>query len=124
MADLMEGLRSAVTDRAELPGMSLMEHLEELRKRLFHAAAYLMVGFAVAYAFHERLYGIIQKPLDDLGISISTTPTPPTVSISISRPPSSAEPSSPRLSSSIKSGSSSRPECTPTRSATLCLSCR
>jgi sec-independent protein translocase protein TatC len=78
MADLMDGLRAAVSDRAELPGMSLMEHLEELRKRLFHAAAYLMVGFAIAYAFHVRMYGIIQKPLDDLHIDLNYThPTDP-----------------------------------------------
>ena len=32
--DLAERARNAVQDRAELPGMSLMEHLEELRKRL------------------------------------------------------------------------------------------
>jgi sec-independent protein translocase protein TatC len=75
MADLdpIEGLRAAVVDRAELPGMSLMEHLGELRKRLIHSVVYLLIGFAVAYAFHERLYGIIQKPLDDLHIPLNFT---------------------------------------------------
>ena len=57
MADLVDGLRTAVTDRAELPGMSLMEHLAELRKRLIHSVVYLLVGVVVAYIFHERLYG-------------------------------------------------------------------
>ena len=33
----LDRARKAVSDRAELPGMSLMEHLEELRKRLLHA---------------------------------------------------------------------------------------
>ena len=37
MADLIDRARTAVTDRAELPGMSLMEHLGELRKRLIHS---------------------------------------------------------------------------------------
>ena len=75
MADLdpIEGFRAAVTDRAELPGMSLMEHLGELRKRLIHSVVYLLIGFAVAYIFHERLYGIIQKPLDDLHIPLNFT---------------------------------------------------
>jgi sec-independent protein translocase protein TatC len=75
MADLdpIEGFRAAVVDRAELPGMSLMEHLGELRKRLIHSVVYLLIGFAVAYAFHERLYGIIQKPLDDLHIPLNFT---------------------------------------------------
>ena len=52
--EAIEKARKAVTERAELPGMSLMEHLEELRKRLVHSAAYLAVGFVVAYAFHEK----------------------------------------------------------------------
>src|ERR1700678_2885959 len=73
MADLVDSVRNAVSDRAELPGMSLMEHLTELRKRLIHATVYLLIGFAVAYAFHERLYGIIQKPLDDLHIPLNFT---------------------------------------------------
>ena len=75
MADLdsIDGLRAAVADRVELPGMSLMEHLEELRKRLIRSVIFLVIGFAIAYAFHERLYGVIQKPLDDLHIALNFT---------------------------------------------------
>jgi sec-independent protein translocase protein TatC len=73
MADLVDSVRAAVTDRVELPGMSLMEHLTELRKRLIHATVYLLIGFVVAYAFHERLYGFVQKPLDDLHIALNFT---------------------------------------------------
>jgi sec-independent protein translocase protein TatC len=71
--DPIDRARKAVTDRAELPGMSLMEHLGELRKRLIHSAAYLLVGFAVAYIFHERLYSYVQKPLSDLHIALNFT---------------------------------------------------
>jgi sec-independent protein translocase protein TatC len=78
MADLVDSVRAAVTDRAELPGMSLMEHLTELRKRLIHSTFYLLIGFCIAYAFHVRLYGIIQKPLNDLHIALNYThPTDP-----------------------------------------------
>jgi sec-independent protein translocase protein TatC len=78
MADFVDRARTAVTDRAELPGMSLMEHLGELRKRLIRATIYLLVGFAVAYAFHERLYGFIQQPLTNLHIELNFThPTDP-----------------------------------------------
>jgi sec-independent protein translocase protein TatC len=78
MADLVDTVRAAVSDRAELPGMSLMEHLTELRKRLIHATLYLLGGFCVAYAFHVQLYGIIQKPLNDLHIALNYThPTDP-----------------------------------------------
>jgi sec-independent protein translocase protein TatC len=73
MADVIDQVRSGLSDRAELPGMTLMEHLEELRKRLIRSVAFLVVGFVVAYAFHERLYGIIQKPLDDLHIPLNFT---------------------------------------------------
>jgi len=54
--------RQAVTQRAELPGMSLMEHLDELRRRIIHSAAYLAVGFFVAFFFRESLYGLVQAP--------------------------------------------------------------
>ena len=78
MADLVDSVRAAVSDRADLPGMSLMEHLTELRKRLIHSTVYLLIGFCIAYAFHVRLYGIIQKPLNDLHIALNYThPTDP-----------------------------------------------
>jgi sec-independent protein translocase protein TatC len=71
--EAIEKARKAVSERAELPGMSLMEHLEELRKRIVHSAAYLAVGFVIAYAFHERLYGVVQAPLNRLGIKLNYT---------------------------------------------------
>jgi sec-independent protein translocase protein TatC len=73
MADLVESVRAAVSDRAELPGMSLMEHLTELRKRLIHSVCYLLIGFAIAYSFHVRLYDYIMAPYTALhlgGLSI------------------------------------------------------
>jgi sec-independent protein translocase protein TatC len=73
MADLVDRARAAVTDRAELPGMSLMEHLDELRKRLIRAVVYLLIGFAIAYIFHERLYGIVQHPMDALNLPLNFT---------------------------------------------------
>jgi sec-independent protein translocase protein TatC len=71
--DAIEKAREEVTKRIELPGMSLMEHLDELRKRIVHSALYLSVGFVVAYIFHERLYGMVQAPLDKLGIKLNYT---------------------------------------------------
>src|SRR3984957_9680865 len=72
MDDLVKSARSVVT-RAELPGMSLIEHLEELRKRLIFAAIYLFIGFVIAYVFSERLYDVIQAPLDQLHIPLNFT---------------------------------------------------
>jgi sec-independent protein translocase protein TatC len=65
--------RQTVSQRAELPGMSLMEHLDELRRRIVHSAAYLAVGFVIAYVFRESLYGFVQKPLDQLHIKLNYT---------------------------------------------------
>src|SRR6202044_3187180 len=59
----IEKARNAISERVELPGMSLMEHLEELRKRIVHSAIYLGLGFAVAWYFRDRLVDFIQAPL-------------------------------------------------------------
>lgn len=72
-ADLLERARSAVQDRAELPGMSLMEHLEELRRRLLHSIGYLIVGCCIAYVFHTRVLNWLQKPLLDIGLKMTMT---------------------------------------------------
>ena len=71
--DLVDRARTAVHDRAELPGMSLMEHLEELRTRLFWIFGYLLAGFVVAWIFRNRLVGYIQKPLVDIGLKMTMT---------------------------------------------------
>jgi sec-independent protein translocase protein TatC len=71
--DPVERARKAITDRAELPGMSLMEHLEELRKRLIHMFFYLLAGFAIAYAFYGKIYLLVEKPLLDLNIPLNYT---------------------------------------------------
>ena len=71
--DVIEKARNAVTERVELPGMSLMEHLDELRKRIVRSAIFLCLGFFVAYFFHEKLYGLVQEPLDNLHIKLNYT---------------------------------------------------
>jgi len=71
--DTIDRARKAVTDRAELPGMSLMEHLEELRKRIMNSLGFLLVGFVVAYIFHGRLYGLVRAPLDINHIALNFT---------------------------------------------------
>ena len=44
---------------------TLVEHLGELRARLFIAIGALAVGFIVAYAFHGRLLDWLNRPLPD-----------------------------------------------------------
>ena len=70
-ADAIGKARAAVTERAELPGMSLMEHLEELRRRIVHSFLYLIAGFAIAWIFRDRLVDFIQAPLNHDGKSLN-----------------------------------------------------
>lgn len=79
--DLIDRARNAVQNRGELPGMSLMEHLEELRRRLLWSIGYLFIGMVIAYAFHVRIIAALQKPLTDVGQKM--TMTHPTDSINI-----------------------------------------
>jgi sec-independent protein translocase protein TatC len=73
MADVIDQVRAGLTDRAELPGMTLMEHLQELRKRLISAIVWLAVGVGIAAVFTTRLVAFIQKPLKDVGLSMTMT---------------------------------------------------
>ena len=63
MADLLDRARAAMSDRAELPGMSLLEHLQELRKRVIHSVVYVVIGFFVAYGFHEKIAAFMMAPI-------------------------------------------------------------
>ncbi len=63
MDDIVDRARVAVTERVELPGMSLIEHLEELRRRIVRAAIYLVAGFFIAYYFREKIYGLMEAPM-------------------------------------------------------------
>lgn len=44
--------------------MPLTEHLEELRWRIVKAFLFVMVGFAVSYAFSDRLFEILTRPIE------------------------------------------------------------
>jgi sec-independent protein translocase protein TatC len=72
-SDAIGRAREAVSERAELPGMSLMEHLDELRKRIVRSFIFLALGFAAAWGFHDRFVGYIQAPLNRIGKSLVFT---------------------------------------------------
>ena len=57
---------------------TLVEHLGELRARLFIALGALAAGFAVAYAFHGRLLEWLNRPLpDNLDKPVTFSPIEP-----------------------------------------------
>ncbi|MFC5865435.1 twin-arginine translocase subunit TatC [Acidicapsa dinghuensis] len=71
--DAIDRAKAAISDRAELPGMSLFEHLDELRRRLIHSIIYLAAGYVVAVFFAPQLYKIVQAPLDAIHVQLNFT---------------------------------------------------
>lgn len=49
--------------RLELPGMTLLQHLEELRKRIIYALISVAVGFGLAWNYAEQIYGLMERPI-------------------------------------------------------------
>jgi sec-independent protein translocase protein TatC len=49
--------------RPELPGMSFLQHLEELRRRIIYALLGVAAGFGVAWWYHVQIFGFMQNPI-------------------------------------------------------------
>ena len=47
----------------EMTGMSFLEHLEELRRRIIYSFLYIVGGFCVCWWFHEQIFALMQKPI-------------------------------------------------------------
>jgi sec-independent protein translocase protein TatC len=47
----------------ELPRMSLLDHLEELRKRLFRAVIALAVAFMPCWYYHDKIFAFLEAPI-------------------------------------------------------------
>ena len=52
-----------VEDDAELPSMSFLEHLDELRRRLVYVIASLLVAFLACWNFAPAIFEILQRPI-------------------------------------------------------------
>lgn len=53
-------------EEKEGPAETLIDHLMELKRRITRAAIAVVVGFAAAYPFKERLYQFLKEPLQDI----------------------------------------------------------
>ncbi len=47
----------------EMTGMSFLDHLEELRRRIIYSFLYAVAGFCVCWWYHEQIFGLMQKPI-------------------------------------------------------------
>lgn len=56
-------LSAAEVTQNELSGMSLLEHLEELRRRILYSIGSMAVGFFVCWGFREQIFGYVEQPI-------------------------------------------------------------
>ncbi len=60
--DLDPAVRARLSQET-LKGMSFLEHLEELRRRIIWSIVYMAAGFGVCWNWHEEIYGAMQRPI-------------------------------------------------------------
>jgi len=63
MSDTATEMQSADSDQETMPAMSFLEHLDELRKRIFHSLVSVGVGAVVCWFYREPLVGYMQRPI-------------------------------------------------------------
>lgn len=47
----------------DMPAMSFLEHLEELRRRIIYALLSVLGGFLACWYFAERIFAVMQRPI-------------------------------------------------------------
>lgn len=72
---------AAEDEESELPAMSFLDHLEELRKRLLYSLISLLVGFGACFHYAPKIFLIVQQPIlqylvkgDKLAFTTLTSP--------------------------------------------------
>src|SRR3984893_3091680 len=68
MPEVTAELSSAGSEPEEetMPAMSFLEHLEELRKRLFYSIIAIAIGMGACWGYHEKILEIMQRPITDV----------------------------------------------------------
>lgn len=64
MADALLQMPPSATGRFEqMKSMSLLEHLEELRRRLIYSIVAIATGFFACWYYADRIFGYMQRPI-------------------------------------------------------------
>ncbi len=66
MSDAAPELHAEYSTQEAMPAMSFLEHLDELRKRIFNSLIAVAIGAAACGAFHVKLVGYMQQPILDV----------------------------------------------------------
>jgi sec-independent protein translocase protein TatC len=63
MPEAATELESPQAEPEQMPSMSFLEHLEELRTRIFHALIAIGIGMGICWWYHQQLFAYIQDPI-------------------------------------------------------------
>src|SRR5271166_6752863 len=65
MPELAAAAPSGQDEKEPMPTMGFLDHLEELRKRIVYSVVSVAVGTGICWTYHERIYGVMQRPIMD-----------------------------------------------------------
>jgi sec-independent protein translocase protein TatC len=63
MPEIAAELPSNQTEEETMPAMSFLEHLEELRRRIFYSLISVVIGFFLCWGYAENIVGWMQRPI-------------------------------------------------------------
>jgi len=65
MPEIAAELPSEKPSKEAMPAMSFLDHLEELRRRIFYSILAVVIGFFVCWGYASNIVGWMQKPIMD-----------------------------------------------------------
>ena len=65
MPEMAAELPSDKSAPEPMPAMSFLEHLEELRRRIFYSIIAVVIGFFLCWGYAEKIVGWMQQPIMD-----------------------------------------------------------
>lgn len=65
MPEMAADVPANAPEQDEMPAMSFLDHLEELRKRIIYSLIAVALGFFACWGYAERIFAIMQRPIMD-----------------------------------------------------------